>query len=99
MDHYPGRCESLVPMLTENAPESSSNLDVYCVYGHLHDTVCKKSMASKSFAAPNATAFSDSASTCHWAQLGGGGGCCPHQVIEKGKAGFGILTFEPDGGM
>ena len=35
---------------------------------------------------------------CEFAMNGGGGGCCANDVVNS-QAGFGVLTFEPAGGM
>lgn len=46
----------------------------------------------------NTTCESGSASNCEFAMNGGGGGCCSTDVVNS-QAGFGLLTFNPAGGM
>ena len=46
----------------------------------------------------NTTCESGSAADCEFAMIGGGGGCCANDVTNS-QAGFGLLTFNPAGGM
>lgn len=46
----------------------------------------------------NTTCESGIASECEFAMIGGGGGCCANDVTNS-QAGFGLLTFNPEGGM
>lgn len=84
MQHYPSTCKDIVDEFTKNAPEASSMIDMKCIFGHAHDTKCESSADGGN-------------GSCQWALLGAGGGCCSHEAVEKGHAGFGVLYFLPDG--
>merc|ERR1711957_934403 len=46
----------------------------------------------------NTTCESGTEEDCEFSMTGGGGGCCANDVTNS-QAGFGLLTFKPDGGM
>jgi hypothetical protein len=62
---------------------AGEHLDFKCNFGHVHNTTCEQTGADGS---------------CDFAMTGGGGGCCAHDVTNS-QAGFGLLTFNPSGGM
>ena len=86
LQHYPHECAALVAQFVANAPERADRLDVRCAFGHVHSTTCE-------------VAAGGGGGDCRDVMVGGGGGCCRNQVVEKGKAGFGVLHFVEGGGM
>lgn len=46
----------------------------------------------------NTTCESGTDENCEFSMTGGGGGCCFNDVVNS-QAGFGLLTFNPSGGM
>jgi hypothetical protein len=84
LQHYPGLCASLKAKFVASLPAGER--------GNPLDFKCSFGHVH------NTTCESGTASECEFAMIGGGGGCCANDVTNS-QAGFGLLTFNPDGGM
>jgi hypothetical protein len=85
LQHYDGGvCASLKAKFVASLPAGEeSKLDFKCNFGHVHNTTCERG---------------GGLDDCEFAMTGGGGGCCATDVTNS-QAGFGLLTFKPEGGM
>ena len=82
-------CAGLVESFAEAAPEKGlQQIDIRCAFGHQHQTGCETPL--------NGTGSiygGEEGQQCRDLLLGAGGGCCSGNPVEKGQAGFGVVSF------
>ena len=83
LQHYNGGVCADLKAKFTASMPAGEDLDFKCNFGHVHNTTCD---------------LYDAGGECVFAMTGGGGGCCQNDVVND-QAGFGILSFKPDGGM